>query len=61
MLLLDKKPISMFAKHMLQGKVNAALRLLDEETSTVVLSLDQIILLDLKSKHPTSKDNNELL
>ena len=50
-----------FAKHMLQGKVNENLRRFDEEAWNGVLPLDQNILMDLKSKHPTSKDTDDIV
>ena len=41
-----------FAKLMMEGKVNAALRLLDEESSGDVLPLSDAVLDDLQAKHP---------
>ena len=41
-----------FAKHILKGNVNAALRLLDKSESSGVLPLTQKVLDDLKVKHP---------
>ena len=41
-----------FAKLMLAGKVNAAMRLLDKESSSGVLALSSDVLDKLQSKHP---------
>jgi hypothetical protein len=41
-----------FAKLIMEGKVSAALKLLDKESSTGVLDLTDEVLKDLKMKHP---------
>jgi hypothetical protein len=45
-----------FAKLMLQGKVHAALRLLDKEAAGGVLNLNENTLNDLKKLHPEAKE-----
>ncbi len=47
-----------FANLMLRGKVNAALRLLDEQSSGGVLPLTEETLQDLRKKHPIAKEGN---
>ena len=47
-----------FAKLMMEGKVNAALRVLDEEQSGGVLPLSEAVLKDLQNKHPLSEPPN---
>jgi hypothetical protein len=44
-----------FSNLMFQGKVNAALRLLDQETQGGVLPLTDDVYEDLKKKHPEAK------
>ena len=41
-----------FAKLMFEGKVKAAMKLLDEQDSAVVLTLSQSTINELKRKHP---------
>ena len=41
-----------FSKLIMEGKVSAALKLLDKESSTGVLNLTEEVLKDLKMKHP---------
>ena len=48
-----------FAKLMLQGKVQAALRLLDDKMSGGNLDLSNDILKELRSKHPNPTDADE--
>ena len=48
-----------FSKLMLQGKVNAALRVLDEESSGGILPQTNTVFQDLQSKHPLSQPANE--
>ena len=43
-----------FAKHILRGNVNAALRLLDKQQVGGVLNLTEEVLNQLQEKHPTS-------
>ena len=43
---------------MMEGKVNAALRVLDEEQSGGVLPLSEAVLKDLQNKHPHSEPPN---
>ena len=43
---------------MLRGKVNTALRLLDEQSFGGVLSLTEETLQDLRKKHPVAKEGN---
>ena len=45
-----------FAKHILNGKINAALRLLDNAESTGVLPLNKSVLNSLTAKHPAAKN-----
>ncbi len=47
-----------FANLMLRGKVNAALRLLDEQSSGGVLPLTEETLQDLRKKYPVAKEGN---
>ena len=47
-----------FANLMLQGKVNAALCLLDKQSSGGVLPLTEETLQDLRKKHPVAKEGN---
>ena len=57
-LLSSKKPKSsedisrIFAKLMMEGKISAALKFLDSESSGGVLPISNNVLEDLKSKHP---------
>ena len=48
-----------FAKLMLKGKVNAALRLLDQQESSGILPLSDDVLDDLKSKHPKASATDD--
>ena len=48
-----------FAKLMLQGKVNAALGLLDQQESSGILPLSDDVLDDLKSKHPNASATDD--
>ena len=48
-----------FSKLMLEGKVNAAMRLLDETNSGDVLSLSNEVLEELLKKHPASQPADE--
>ena len=48
-----------FAKLMLQGKVRAALRLLDSSSSSGILQLNEQTVQDLKEKHPPSQELND--
>ena len=48
-----------FSKLMLQCKVNAALRVLDEESSGGILPLTNTVFQDLQSKHPLSQPATE--
>ena len=41
-----------FSKLIMEGKVSAALKLLDKESSTGVLNLTEEVLQDLEEKHP---------
>ena len=43
-----------FAKLVMQGKISAALKFLDTESSTGVLALSDDVIQDLKQKHPTA-------
>ena len=44
-----------FASLIFRGKVNAALRLLDDQSSGGVLPLNDEVYQDLRRKHPTAK------
>ena len=44
---------------MLQGKVHAALMLLEKEASNGILNLTDEVISDLKSKHPDGADAND--
>ena len=46
---------SLFSKYMMEGKVNAAIRLLSDEGSKGVLHLSDEILEELKLKHPIAE------
>ena len=48
-----------FAKHVLRGNVNAALRLLDRAESSGVLPLTQKVLSELQEKHPPAQPADE--
>jgi hypothetical protein len=48
-----------FAKLMFQGKVHAALRLLDDKTSGGVLKLSEETLRDLRAKHPAGANADD--
>ena len=48
----DDQNAKIFARLILQGKVNAALRYLDENGNSGVLSLTQEVLQELREKHP---------
>ena len=45
-----------FAKLIFEGKIKAAMRLLDKEGSTNVLPLSQSIINELKQKHPEANE-----
>ncbi|XP_031551225.1 uncharacterized protein LOC116288561 [Actinia tenebrosa] len=45
-----------FANLVMQGKLSAAIKLLDRETSTGVLTLSPEVLEELKQKHPSAAD-----
>ena len=44
-----------FAKFVLEGKINAAIRLLDDDTSSGVLPLSADVTKNLCQKHPDAK------
>lgn len=48
-----------FAKLVLQGKLSAAIKLLDRETSSGVLTLSPQVFEELKEKHPPAADIEE--
>ena len=52
-----------FAKLVMEGKISAALKFLDNESSAGVLNLSEEVLSELKNKHPKSEDalENSLL
>ena len=54
-----EKVCKIFSKMMLEGKVNAAMRLLDETNSGDVLSLSNKVLEELLKKHPASQPADE--
>ena len=45
-----------FAMHVLNGKINAALRLLDTCNTSGVLNLNQNVIDQLRAKHPQARD-----
>lgn len=45
-----------FAKLIMQGKISAALKILDRETSSGILPLSPTVIEELKKKHPPSAD-----
>ena len=48
-----------FAKHMMKGNIQAALRLLDDAPRAGVIDINDATLNELKRMHPSSKDINE--
>ena len=50
-----------FAKLMLQGKVSAALKLLDQQESSGISPLSDDVLDDLKSKHPKASATDDFI
>ena len=50
-----------FAKLVLEGKVNAAIRLLDDDTSSGVLPLSTDAIKTLRQKHPDAKPSNDTM
>ena len=50
-----------FAKLVLEGKVNAAIQLLDDDTSSGVLPLSANVIKALLQKHPDAKPSNDTM
>ena len=50
-----------FAKFVLEGKINSAIRLLDDDTSSGVLPLSAEVTKTLCQKHPDAKPSNDTL
>ena len=50
-----------FAKLVLKGKVNAAIRLLDDDTSSRIFPLSANVIKTLRSKHPDAKPSNDTM
>ena len=50
-----------FAKFVLEGKINAATRLLDDDTSSGVLPLSADVTKNLCQKHPDAKPSNDTM
>ena len=48
-----------FAKHMMTGKINAALRLLENSPSGGVLQLNDDVINDLKKTHPSGQEKQK--
>ena len=56
----EEKP-KIFAKFVLEGKVNAAIRLPDDDTSSGVLPLSADVIKTLRQKHPNAKPSNDTM
>ena len=54
----EEKP-KIFAKFVLEGKVNAAIRLPDDDTSSEVLTLSADVIKTLRQKHPNAKPSDD--
>ena len=50
-----------FAKLVLEGKVNASIQLLDDDTSSGVLPLSADVIKALLQKHPDAKPSNDTM
>ena len=55
----QRKKVKIFAKLVLEGKVNAAIRLLDDDSSSGVLPLSAEVIKTLRQKHPDAKPSND--
>ena len=56
-----KEKAKIFAKLVLEGKVNAAIRLLDDDTSSGVLPLLADVIKTIRQKHPDAKTSNDTM
>ena len=54
-----EEKVKIFAKLVLEGKVNAAIRLLDDDSSSGVLPLSAEGIKTLRQKHPDAKPSND--
>ena len=56
-----KEKAKRFAKLVLEGKINAAIRLPDDDTSSGVLPLSADVIKTLRQKHPDAKPSNDTM
>ena len=54
-----KVEANIYAELVLEGKVNAAVRLLNDDTSSGVLPLSADVIKALRQKHPDAKPSND--
>ena len=55
------KKTKIFAKLVLEGKVNTAIQLLDDDTSSGVLPISADVIKTLRQKHPDAKPSNDTM